>query len=281
MAERLVRPAPPEVAPPEIEKDEEIRLSVVLPSFRDAPRLAAHVPTLQRYLREREISHEIVVCDDGSDDGGLTREVCDTLGCVYLPLPRNRGKGAALRLGMRAARGRFRLFTDADVPYELDVIERALHYLDFKEFHMVAGDRTLESSRYFHEVPRWRRIGSSLCSFFVGRFVAGGWYDTQCGLKGFRAEVAEDLFGVSRIDRFAIDVELFYVALKRNYDIKRLPVELRWQEGSSVRLVRDGLAMMRDVLRVFANHKLGRYASRRAALAREAGSTSMAEREGS
>lgn len=252
MAER--EPLAPE------EKDEEILLSVVLPAFRDAPRLAAHVPALQRYLRERSIRHEIVVCDDGSEDQGLTREVAEELDCVYVALPRNLGKGAALRLGMRAARGRFRLFTDADVPYEFEAIDQALYYLDFKEFHMVAGDRTLEASSYFHEVPTGRRLGSALCSFFVGRFVAGGWYDTQCGLKGFRAEVAEDLFGVSRIDRFAIDVELFYVALKRNYDIKRLPVQLRCQEGSSVRLVRDGLAMMRDVLRVRANQLLGRYA---------------------
>lgn len=244
------------------EKEEEIALSVVLPAFRDAERLAAHVPRLQAFLAERRIPYEIVVSDDGSSDGGLTREVAETLGCVYVASPRNRGKGAALRRGMQRARGRFRVFTDADVPYELEVLERALYYLDFKEFDMVAGDRTLDGSSYFHEVPRWRRIGSALCSFFVGRFVAGGWYDTQCGLKGFRAEAAEDLFGVSRIDRFAIDVELFYVALKRNYDIKRLPVRLRCQEGSSVRLLRDGAAMLRDVLRVCWNQWLGRYARR-------------------
>jgi hypothetical protein len=67
---------------------------------------------------------------------------------------------------------------------------------------------------------------------------------------------------VGRIDRFAVDVELFYVALKRNYDIKRLPVRLHCQEGSSVRLVRDGLAMMRDVLRIRWNQLRGRYARR-------------------
>ena len=92
-------------------------------------------------------------------------------------------------------------------------------------------------------------------SFIVGRFVAGGWFDTQCGIKGFRDHVAEDLFSVARVDRFAFDVELFYIALKRNYDIKRLPVRLRCQEGSSVRVVRDGLAMVRD-LAVIRTHQL-------------------------
>ena len=245
-------------------KDEgDVALSVILPAYGDAPRLAAHVPRLQQHLASLGLGYEIIVCDDGSEDAGLTREVAEELGCDYLRSPVNRGKGHAIRRGMRQARGRFRIFTDADVPYELDVIDRALYYLDFKEFDMVAGDRTLEGSRYFHDVPLWRRMGSALCSFVVGRFVAGGWFDTQCGLKGFRAEAAEDLFSVSRIDRFAIDVEIFYVALKRNYDIKRLPVSLRCQEGSSVRLLRDGLAMVRDVLRIRWHQFRGRYRPRR------------------
>jgi hypothetical protein len=62
--------------------------------------------------------------------------------------------------------------------------------------------------------------------------------------------VAEDLFGVSRIDRFASEVEIIYIALKRNYDIKRIPVRLRCQEGSTVRLLRDGLAVIRDLARM-------------------------------
>jgi dolichyl-phosphate beta-glucosyltransferase len=232
------------------EKQDEITLSVVLPAYRDASRLARHVPVLQCYLRGLGLRYEIVVCDDGSDDGGQTREVAEELDCVYVANPANLGKGAAVRRGMHVARGRYRVSTDSDVPYELDAIERLLWYLDFKGFDMVAGDRNLEASSYFLDVPMWRRIGSAVCSFLVARFVAGGWFDTQCGLKGFRAEVAEDLFGVSRIDRFASEVEIIYIALKRNYDIKRIPVRLRCQEGSTVRLLRDGLAVIRDLARM-------------------------------
>jgi hypothetical protein len=108
-------------------------------------------------------------------------------------------------------------------------------------------------------VPLLRRAGSHLFATLVGRFVAGGWFDTQCGVKGFRGHVAEDLFSVSRIDRFAFDVELFYIALKRNYDIKRLPVRLRVQEGSSVRVVRDGLAMLADLGTIRLHQLAGHY----------------------
>jgi dolichyl-phosphate beta-glucosyltransferase len=84
-------------------------------------------------------------------------------------------------------------------------------------------------------------------------------FDTQCGLKGFRAGVAEDLFGVSRVEGFTIDVEVLYIALKRNYDIKRLPVILRSQEGTSVKILRHGLTMFTDLFRVKMNHVRHRY----------------------
>ena len=245
--------------PPEPEKDQEVTLSVVLPSYREASRLAAHVPLLQEYLRQLGASHEIIVCDDGSDDAGMTRAVAEELGCRYCANPRNQGKGAALRRGMRQARGRFRIFTDAEIPYELDAIGEVLRGLDAEGFPMVVGDRTLSGSRYFGEVSLGRYLGSALCAFLVGRLVAGGGFDTQCGLKGFRAEVAEDLFSVSRVERFAIDAELFCIALARRYAIKRQPVRLRCQEGSSVRLLRDGLALLRDVIRIRRNRQRGCY----------------------
>ena len=199
------------------------------------------------------------MADDGSEDGGETARVAERLGCGYVRNPVNQGKGAAVRRGMLQARGSYRIFTDCDVPYELTTIERFLYYLDAKEYHFVAGDRNLPESRYYAEVPLARQAASRVCSFIVGRFVATGWFDTQCGIKGFRDHVAEDLFSVARIDRFAFDVELFYVALKRNYDLKRLPVRLRCQEGSSVSVVRDGLTMVRDLGAIRMHQLAGRY----------------------
>jgi dolichyl-phosphate beta-glucosyltransferase len=236
-----------------------VTLSMVLPTFNGAPVIAKHVPTLQQYLRHLGISFEIVVADDGTEDLGATAEVAARLGCRYVRNPVNQGKGAAVRRGMLAARGDFRIFTDHDVPYDLTTIGRFLHYLDDKEYHFVAGDRTLSESSYFTSVPLLRRAGSHLFATLVGRFVAGGWFDTQCGIKGFRGHVADDLFSVARVDRFAFDVELFYIALKRNYDIKRLPVRLRVQEGSSVRVLRDGAAMLRDLGTIRFHQLVGHY----------------------
>jgi dolichyl-phosphate beta-glucosyltransferase len=237
-------------------------VSVVLPSYRGAAYARRHVPLLFDHLNKLGARYEVIIVDDGSADGGETRTVAAELGCTYLENPENRGKGAAVRRGMLAARGQFRLFTDIDLPYEFAAIDAFLYYLHDKEYHFVAGDRTLAQSRYFHEVPAPRVLASHVYSTLVGRLVAGGWFDTQCGLKGFRADVADDLFGVSRVERFAFDVELFYVALKRNYDIKRLPVRLRVNEASTVNVVRDGAAMVRDIGVIRWNQLMGRYAPR-------------------
>lgn len=248
----------PEMSPP----GDAVALSLVLPSFKSADVIERRVPDLMRYLDRLGLAYEIVVVDDGSDDGGRTAAVAEKLGARCVALPKNRGKGAAVRAGMLAARGAYRIFTDADVPYGHEIIEKMLWYLDVKEFHVVAGDRTLDGSSYYAKVSALRNAASHLYSGFVGRFTVGGWYDTQCGIKGFRAAVAEDLFGVARIDRFAFDVELFYVALKRNYDIKRVPVTLECNDTSSVNVLSDGLVMVRDVGTIWLNQLRGRYRQR-------------------
>lgn len=235
------------------------KLSLVIPTYNSADLLQANLPGVLAYLDGLGISYEVLVVDDGSRDEGLTSQVTQDFGCRYLANEHNRGKGAALRLGMLAAEGEYRIFTDADIPYQYDALERFLWHLDSKEFHLVIGDRTLAGSQYSQGVPFARGIGSRLYRLIVGRVVVTGIMDTQCGIKGFRAEVAQDLFSVARIDRFATDVELLYIAMKRNYDIKRLPVQLRTWSRSQLRPLQDGSKMLIDLLRILINYYRGSY----------------------
>lgn len=237
-------------------------LSIILPSYQGSEILSRNLPLLVDYLNKKNIEYEIIVVDDGSDDGGATRHVAENYHCIFLQNERNMGKGAAVRKGMLHAKGEYRIFTDADIPFELDAFEQFLRYLDFKEFDVVIGDRTLPESAYFTEISKTRKFGSNFFSFLVGRFVTGGMPDTQCGLKGFKAAVAEDLFSVSKINGFAFDVELLYIALKRNYDVKRLPVRLRTNETSTIRLAKEGIKMFADILTLKLNHIRGKYKKR-------------------
>lgn len=180
-----------------------------------------------------------------------------------LRLERNRGKGAAVAAGMRQARGRVRVFTDADLPYDPDLIPVIAAYILDRGFHLVIGDRTLPASSYHLRVGWTRRILSAVFSAFVGTIVTGGFFDTQCGLKGIRGDVADILFDLVRIDGFAFDVELVYLALKYGADVKRLPVRLRRNDTSSVRVWRDSFVGAVDVLRIKHNQLRGHYRSAR------------------
>jgi dolichyl-phosphate beta-glucosyltransferase len=162
-------------------------------------------------------------------------------------LDRNRGKGAAVRRGMLDAKGAYRFFMDADLPFDLSALPEMLRYLDAKEFDVVIGKRNPRQLAPFEKRSRLRRLASAVFTEITSRVVVTGIRDTQCGFKGFRAEVAEYLFSQSRVDRFAFDVEILYLAYKNDLDIKRVPVRLVSEDHSTVSVLRDGARMVFDI----------------------------------
>jgi len=225
----------------------QFEISIILPAYQAASLLEQNLPRLKTYLDKLKLRYEIIIVDDGSSERDRSKAVAEDFGCSFYALKKNQGKGAAVRQGVEMAQGDYIFMTDADIPYELDCFERALWFLGAQNFHIVAGDRNLPASSYHSHVPVARTIVSSICGFIVGRFLATGWFDTQCGFKGFQAEVAKRLFGIGRIQRFAFDVEILHLALKANYDIKKIPVRLYANSKSSISLVTEGLRFFRDL----------------------------------
>jgi len=234
-------------------------LSIIIPSYKGAKILEEELPRLTKYLASLKINSEVIVVDDGSNDDGETLTIVENNNCKYFANKINLGKGAAVRNGVKNAIGNYIIYTDVDIPFEYKAIETAVHYLNFKEFDMVIGDRTLPESKYFSKIPFLRRVGSNVFTFIIGRFVTTGMFDTQCGFKGFKKHVASDLFSHSVINGFSFDVELIYISLKRNYDIKRIPVQLRNMEVSSVRMLKHGLIMLKELVHIKINHLQGKY----------------------
>jgi dolichyl-phosphate beta-glucosyltransferase len=233
--------------------DHQIYLSVVIASYNSAEALQKNLSALTNYLSQCSFTSEIIIVDDGSNDHGLTENVVKSNNCIYIKQEVNKGKGAAVKKGMLSAKGKYRIFTDADIPYEPEVIPRFLHYLDFKEFDLAVGDRSIGETDYYNKVGITRSLASKIFSFIVGRFIAGGIFDTQCGIKGFKAEVAEKIFNSTKINGFAFDVEIFHIALIYNYDIKRLPVKLRSQDGKSVNVLSNSIRMLFDLIKIMLN----------------------------
>lgn len=239
-------------------------LSIILPTYKGAKILRNQLPAFVNFLDENKIEHEIIVVDDGSNDNGKTKEAAIELGCLYLENVKNTGKGAAVRKGMMIAKGDYYIFTDIDIPFHYEAFTRFLYSLIGKNpiaigFDIVVGDRNLPESSYYTKISPIRKLGSDIFSFIVSRIFTAGLYDTQCGMKGFKKEVAKDLFSVGKINRFAFDVELISIAIKRKYTIKRLPVSLRSNESNTVKVIQHGLGMLFDLVRIIIYHWVGVY----------------------
>jgi dolichyl-phosphate beta-glucosyltransferase len=236
-------------------------LSVILPCYRAAALARRSVATLSRFLSTTPLTWEIIVVDDGGGDL-VDAEWRGIPSVRVIRLPVNRGKGAAVAAGMLAARGDARVFTDIDLPFDLDLLPVMTSYIRERGFHVVVGDRTLPGSRYRSELAWRRRAASALFSSVVAVLVTGRFFhDTQCGLKGVRGDIADHLFRLLRIDRFTFDVELVHIALRHHLDIKRIPVQLRNDEASTVHVIRDSARMIGDLLRIRWHSLLGGYRS--------------------
>lgn len=228
----------------------DIELSVVLPCFRGASLASETVAELKTVLDASFPDQwEIIVVDDGGGDfpPGWSPDPAVSL----IGLDRNHGKGRAVREGMARARGRARIYTDIDLPYDPWLIPVMAEYLLADGFHVVVGDRRLPESSFPNDQPLVRRSVSSVATFLIGTLVTGGFFDTQCGLKGLRGDVADFLFPMIRTDRFVFDVEVVYVALRFNCSIKRIPVTLGNPTGvSTVRPLKDAARSFFDLLRI-------------------------------
>jgi dolichyl-phosphate beta-glucosyltransferase len=233
-------------------------VSVVMPAWNSAAYLDANVRSVLAFFEATGIDGEVIVVDDGSTDG-TADSVRPDPNVLVLRLG-HRGKGAALRAGMRSASGDIRAFTDADLPYGMEGLPLAMTYIRERRFHAVVGDRTLPGSTY-QNAGLLRTLLSEVASFAFRTLVTGGIYDTQCGFKVFRGDVAAELFRLARIDGFAIDVELIYLVLKHRLDLKRIPVQLERNAPSSVHVLRDSIRAFRDIATIRLNLARGRYRS--------------------
>lgn len=235
------------------------RFTVVIPAYREPDRIGTTVRRIHDELADvaADGGLEVIVVDDGSSDD--TADLALEAGAEQvLVQPRNRGKGAAVRAGMLASRGRVVAFTDADLAYDPPQLRRALEAVE-AGWDVVIGNRRHADS----EVARatgLRALGSRVVNRLSAAVLLAAPRDTQCGLKAFRGDVARRLFAHTRVDGFAFDIEVLHLVERAELALGEIPVRLDETGASStVRVGRDVVQLVVDLLRVRRWSSTGAY----------------------
>jgi dolichyl-phosphate beta-glucosyltransferase len=227
-------------------------LAIVLPAFNEEARLGPALDELFDYLcsapaGDLPAEKSVLVVDDGSRDGTAAlvrarpeyapggdspaRRDRPELGLLSVP---HGGKGSAVKAGMLAVDGDVIVFADADMATPPDQLAKLVRALDTAD--VALGSRIQpDGSDMRASQPFFRRLVGRVFRFGAQLWVTGPVRDTQCGFKGFRREVARDLFGRLKVTSIVFDVDLIFLARKRGYRIAIVPIVWTDKRGSRMR----------------------------------------------
>jgi len=221
-----------------------IDLSIVIPAHNEAARLPQTLRAIASECDGRFGRLEVVVVDDGSSDD--TVQLAAAAGARTLRLDGWRGVGAAVRLGVLAARGARILLCDADGAVPFSELPALLAALDAGAA-VAVGSRGLRPELVEVRQPRHRILMGRAWGLAVRALLPTSVRDTQCGFKLFSRQAARRLFARSRSNSFTFHVEVLRSAEAMGLAVAELPVRWRDQPGSKIRPVRDSARMLVDL----------------------------------
>lgn len=239
-------------------------ISIVIPAFEEEARIGESISQILSFLGDNEIAAELIVVDDGSKD--RTAETAESAFGAANGIPakvvrykENRGKGFAVRTGLRAARADIALFSDADLSTPIEEMSKLVDPIRNGEYDVTFGSRALDRSLIGTHQPWRREQGGKVFNLVVRAMTGMPFWDTQCGFKAFNMPKFQPLLDLMQIERFGFDVEFLYVAKLHGLRLKEIPVRWNNDERSKVNVVRDSVRMFKEVTDIRRNAKRGAY----------------------
>ena len=230
--------------------------SIVIPCFNEERRVSETLRVTIEYLAANAPESELIVVNDGSTDatGRIARQILSETKITTRLLENfpNRGKGAAVRTGLLAARDPIGLFSDADLSTPIEETPKLIEPIAKGEVDIALGSRALDRSLIGIHQPWQREQGGRVFNLLVRVATGLPFWDTQCGFKAFRLDLCRPILESARINGFAFDVELLFLAYRAGLRIRETPVRWNHAEGSKVSFFKDSLRMLREVIALSA-----------------------------
>jgi dolichyl-phosphate beta-glucosyltransferase len=199
--------------------------------------------------------------DDGSTDNtpAIVKEFAAQHPIVrLLPNGANRGKGYSVRNGMLHAAGSIVMFTDADLSAPMHEAHRLIGAIR-QGADVAIGSRWLERGRQTIRQPLYRRFFGRCFNLVTRMIMRLPFADTQCGFKAFTRQAAQTIFQMQRIERWGFDPEILFIALKRGFEVREVPVTWGHDERTRISYLKDGLKMLEELIYIRWNALTGAY----------------------
>jgi len=229
-------------------------LSLIIPAYNEATRIVKSLNIAIDFLEKNNFDFEIIVVDDGSEDN--TKEAIVQFGDKVKAIQQkeNYGKGAAVRTGMLNAKGKVRLFSDADFSTPIYEVFKLLDKINAGA-DVCIGSRAIDRSLVKEHQPFYREYMGRIFNKFVQTLIFKGITDTQCGFKAFTDKAANLIFPKAKINGFSFDVELLFLAKKLGLNVEQVAVEWYNDERSTVNPIKDSTMMFLELFKIRKLHK--------------------------
>ena len=234
-------------------------LSIVIPAHNEEHRLPPSLAKIDAFLKTQAFEAEIVIVENGSHD--RTTEVAqafaETHPYVRVMSVTTRGKGLAVKAGMLAAHGEYRFICDTDLSMPIEEIVKFLP--PFSDGYDISiGTREGDGAKRIGE-PEYRHLMGRLNNLIIQLSAIRGFEDTQCGFKMFSAAAAEDLFSVQQMTGIGFDIEILFIAKRRGYKVREVPITWYFDPDSRMKLVQDSLKLLTEIWQIRVNWRKGLY----------------------
>ena len=232
-------------------------LSIVIPAYNEENRIGKTIDKILHYINNQKYPYEIIIIDDGSIDETVSVVMKSMEHNEHIKLLNNKinkGKGYCIKKGILEANGKYVLFTDADLSTPVEEVEKLLSQLE-KGYDIAIGSRSLAGSDIILRQPLYRELMGKVFNRFVRLLAVKEFVDTQCGFKLFRRDAARTIFKEQRLNGFAFDVEILYLARKNGFKIKEVPIKWINSPDSKVSPVSSSIGMFFDLLKIKKLHR--------------------------
>lgn len=234
-------------------------LSLVFPAHNEEDRLSATLEQTAEFLKNQSYDSEIIVVENGSTDRTLAiaHQYVNQIPNLQVIHEDRRGKGLAVRAGMLAAAGEYRMFLDVDLSMPISEVNRFIPPI-LPRLDVAIASREVHGAVRYGEPP-FRHIVGRGFNLLVRLLALPGLQDSQCGFKCFRGKVADELFTLQTIDGWTFDVEVLFIARKRSYTIFEIPIAWYYYPQSKMRVMQASFQMFADLWAIRRNGWQGKY----------------------